>query len=71
MIDFFMSLETMEWILVGLFSWLFIRAYVAIICSEEVNDYIIILDIAFLCFILTIIYFNIDFQRYFTSAVYF
>ena len=60
MIDFFMSLETMEWILLGLLSLIFIRAAVAIICSEEVNCYMIIFDIASLCYILTIIYFNID-----------
>ena len=64
MIDFFMKFETMDWILSGLFVWLFIRVVVVLVCSEEVNDYIIVLDIVFLCLIFTSLYFNSNVQQY-------
>lgn len=62
MIDFLMLLGTFGWIYIGLFAWLLIRLTVALNCSEEVNDHMFIFDIAFLCFVFAIVYFNDDVQ---------
>jgi len=57
MIDFLMSGGTIGWIVAGFIFWLMIKV---IVCSEDFNGYMFTFDMAFLCFVFVIIYFNDD-----------
>jgi len=62
MIEYYISFVTDGWFLVSLLIWGFLRFFIAVFTYKKVgvNYYVgILLDITFICFVLTIFYFNI------------
>ena len=57
-----MLFGSLGWLFVCFVVWISIRIIVALNCSEEVSDRMFIFDIAFICLVFAIIYFNDDVQ---------